>query len=124
MGTLFTYICAELTKDVMSLSDPTIHTTVTIYKEEGALRILTGAIDREKTRNKLVTCIDVLNPANHPPVSLINIVTGRISPASVTVDDFAPSSMFDETGVMRLTKYKSTLNFKLSSQIVDQFFLM
>ncbi len=85
----------------MSLSDPNIHNTVTIHKEEEASRIMTDAIDREKNRNKLVTCIDLLNPANHPPG---NIVTGRISPASVTVDDSAPSSMFDDTGVMCLTK--------------------
>ncbi len=81
--------------------------SVTIRKEEGASRILTDATDREKTRNKLVNCIqciDLLHPANHPPGSLINIVTGWISPVSVTVDDSVPSSMFDKTGVMRLTK--------------------
>ncbi len=56
---------AKLTKDVMSLSDPNVHNTVTIHKEEGASRTLTDAIDREKIRNKLVTRIDLLNPANY-----------------------------------------------------------
>ena len=81
------HICAQLKKDVMSLADNDVQTTVTSHKEEGKSRILNDVTDREKIRNKLVTCIDPLNPGSHPSASLINIVTGRISPASVTVDD-------------------------------------
>ena len=81
------HICAQLKKDVLSLSDPYKQSTVTDHKEEGASRIKTDAGDREKIRNKLVICIDPLNPDSHPPGNLINIVTGRISPASVNVDD-------------------------------------
>ena len=79
--------CAQLKKDVLSLSDSDKQTTVTNHKEEGVSRIQTDASDREKIRNKLVTCIDPLNPASHPQDRLINIVTGRISPASVNVHD-------------------------------------
>lgn len=81
------HLCAQLRKDVMSLSDPDKQTTVTTHKEEGASRIVTDATDREKIRDKLVTCIDPLNADSHPPGSLVNIVTGRISPASVNVDE-------------------------------------
>ena len=42
------HLCAQLRKDVMSLSDPDEQTTVTTHKEEGTSRIQTGAIDREK----------------------------------------------------------------------------
>ncbi len=38
---------AKLTKDVMSLSDPNVHKTATIHKEEGASRTLNDAINRE-----------------------------------------------------------------------------
>ena len=70
--------CAQLKKDVLSLSDSDKQTTVTNHKEEGVSRIQTDAGDREKIQNKLVTCIDPLNPASHPLNRLINIVTGRI----------------------------------------------
>ena len=69
----------------MSLSDPYRQTNVRSHKEEGASRIQTNTIDREKIQNKLITCIDPLNSASHPQDKLINIVTGRISPASVNV---------------------------------------
>ena len=71
----------------MSLSGPDIQTTVSTHTEEGTSRILADATDREKIRNKFVTCIDPLNPASHSLCNLINIVTGYISPASVNVDD-------------------------------------
>ena len=81
------HLCAQLRKDVFSLSDPDKQATVTTHKEEGISRIATDATDRQKIREKLVTCIDPLKPDSHPPGSLVNIVTGRISPASVNVDE-------------------------------------
>jgi len=81
------HICSQLKKDLMSLADYDKQTTAVTHKEEGTARILTDATDREKIRHKLVTFIDALNPASHPSGSLINIVTGRIAPASVNVDD-------------------------------------
>ena len=81
------HTCAQLKKDVMALSDPDIQKTVTVHKEEGSSRIQTDSLNRENIRNKLAICIDPLNPVNHPENSLINIITGRLSPASVNVDD-------------------------------------
>ena len=81
------HICAQLKKDIMSLADDNIQITITTHKEEGSSRIRTDTTDREKIRNKLVTCIDPLHPASHPQDNLINIVTGRISPGLVNVDN-------------------------------------
>lgn len=74
-------------KDVMSLSDPDQQVTVTTHKEEETSRLLTDAADRTKIRDKLATCIDPLNPENHQPDSLVNIVTGSVAPPSVNVDN-------------------------------------
>ncbi len=41
---------SKRTKDVMSLSDPNVHKTATIHKEEGASRTLNDAINREDIR--------------------------------------------------------------------------
>ena len=80
------HLCAQLRRDVMSLSDPGKQTVVTSHKEEGNSRILSDAADREKIKNKLTSCTDPLNPENHKSDSLVNIVTGRIASSSVNVD--------------------------------------
>lgn len=81
------HLCAQLRKDVMSLSDPDEQTTVTTHKEEGPSRIQTDAIDREKIRDKLTTCIDPLNSDSHHPGVLVNIVTGRVASPTVNIDE-------------------------------------
>ena len=48
---------------------------------------MTDLTDRENIRNKLAACIDTLNSTNHPRASPINIVTGKIAPKSVNVDN-------------------------------------
>jgi len=77
------HLCAQLRKNVMSLSDPDEQTTVTTHKEEGPSRIQTDAIDREKIRDKLTTCIDPLNSDSHHAGVLVNIVTGRMASPTV-----------------------------------------
>ena len=84
--TLGLHISTQLRNDVMSMAEGNVQTTVTTYKEEGKSRIQTDATDREKIRNKLVTCIDPLNSETHPS-ELINIVIGRMSPTPVTVNN-------------------------------------
>ena len=71
----------------MSLFDHDVLHTITTHKEESATRIMTDSVDREKIRKKLATCIDPLDPSSHPSGSIVNIVTGMISLASVNVDD-------------------------------------
>lgn len=48
------------------------------HKEEASARIKIDMQDRLALREKLAICIDPLNPSEHPPSSLINIVTGEI----------------------------------------------
>ncbi len=188
--------CAQLRKEVLSLSDPDQQTTVTTHKEEGLSRIQTDAIDREKNRDKLATCIDPLKSDSHDPCALVNIVTGRIASPTVNIDEsvkfgnhlmksyedgwpenfhkplakptvtmaeqkrvkvgdvpvfepsliygrvlclqkvrdinmkdvpsyelaFAPPSMFDKSGEMRITKAKSSLKTKLQVEQSERFF--
>ena len=76
-----------LSLHVMSLSDHDVHHTITTHKEESATRIITDSVDREKTIEKLATCIDPLDPSSHPSGNIVSIVTGMISPALVNVDD-------------------------------------
>ena len=71
----------------MSLSDPDEQTTVTTHKEEGLSRIKADAIDREKIRDKLITCIDPLNSDSHHPGVLVNVVTGRVASPTVNIDE-------------------------------------
>lgn len=71
------------------------HTIVTIQKEESLSRIQSDATDREKIRNKLLTCIDPLNPERHR-LGLINFVTGCKSQDSVNVDISVPTITADE----------------------------
>ena len=59
--------------------------TVTTHKEEGPSRIQTDAIDMEKIRDKLTTCIDPLYPDSHKPGTLLDIVTGRVTSPTVNV---------------------------------------
>ena len=49
-------------------------------------RIQSDGVDREKLKDRLNTCIDPLQPDSHPP-GLINVVTGRLCPDNVNVDD-------------------------------------
>lgn len=81
------HLCAQMRKDVMSLSDPDQQVIVTTHKEEGTSRILTDTADRIKIRDKLATSIDPLNPESHQSDSLVNIVTGRVASPSVNVDN-------------------------------------
>ena len=67
------------------LRENTYHAYVTLLKEEMPARKQADAVDREKLRKRLTTCIDHLQPEYHPN-GLVNIVTGRLSPDVVNVD--------------------------------------
>ena len=56
------------------------------HKEESKTRIKQDSGDRKSLRNRLEICIDPFDPDSHP-IEVINIVTGRIGPSSVTVYD-------------------------------------
>ena len=53
--------------------------------EEVSARKQSDVVDRDKLCKRLTTCIDPLQPVNHPN-RIVNIVTGRLSPDVVNVD--------------------------------------
>ena len=58
---------------------------VTMHKEEGQNRMESDEVLRNKLREKLAICIDLLDSSQHPD-GLVNIVTGRVAPENVNVD--------------------------------------
>ena len=55
---------------------------VMIHKEERSARIKSDAQDGRDILHKLQSCIDPMDPTNHPD-ELVNIVTGRVAPGTV-----------------------------------------
>jgi len=51
-------------------------------EKEKTLRITSNAKDRDKIRDKLLTCIAPLDPRSHP-ADLVNVVTSRVAPETV-----------------------------------------
>ena len=78
------HISSQLINDVFAMAEGEQQTAVISHKEEMPSRKQADCLDREKLRERLVTCIDPLDPHSHP-TNPINIVTGRISPDSVNV---------------------------------------
>jgi hypothetical protein len=56
------------------------------HKEEMPSRVVQDRKDRQALHEKLKLCINPLMPEAHP-LQLVNIVTGRINPKTVKVDD-------------------------------------
>ena len=50
---------------------------ITTHKEESKSRIQADAVDRQKLRTFLNTCINPLDPSPHDPLVLCNIYTGE-----------------------------------------------
>jgi hypothetical protein len=78
------HTCSMIVQDVADMSDDSREKEVTTHKEEKPARVTTDAKDRDKIRDKLLTCIDPLDPASHP-AGFINVVTGRIAPETVNI---------------------------------------
>ena len=55
---------------------------VMIHKDERPARIKLDAQYRRNILHKLESCIDPMDPTNHPD-ELVNIVTGRVAPGTV-----------------------------------------
>ncbi|XP_078661436.1 uncharacterized protein LOC144905583 [Branchiostoma floridae x Branchiostoma belcheri] len=78
--------CSMIVQDIADMSDDSGEKEVTSHKEEKPSRITSDAKDRDKIRDKLLTCIDPLDPTGHP-AGLINVVTGQIAPETVNAHD-------------------------------------
>ena len=75
------YAC-QIVHDLTDLSEGHTVTDATTHKDEKPSRIRSAEEDRERIREQLQSCIDPLDPADHPD-RVINIVTGRIGPEKV-----------------------------------------
>ena len=73
-------------KDLDDIRDSTEFLTVTTHKEEASPGIDSDSVDRHNLREKLDSCIDPLKPEEHT-AGILNIVSGRIGPDSVKVDN-------------------------------------
>ena len=63
-------------------------TRVQLYhKEEAKARIQADANDRVGLRRKLDSCIDLIDSKAHPEGSIVNIVSRKLAPASVNVEN-------------------------------------
>lgn len=95
------HTCSRLLKDVADMRDvssESIH--ISTHKEEAKARIQSDASDRLNIRQMLDNCVDPLNPEEHPD-GILNIVSGRIGPDSVNVDNAV------NTGKKQMVEYES-----------------
>ena len=71
------HLCSQIVKDVSEMKDESRKVSVTVHKKEMPARKQSDAADREKLRERLTTCIDPLNPDDHPN-HLVNVVSGKL----------------------------------------------
>ena len=109
------HICSQLVQDITEMRETHRQTKVTEHKEEMPSRIRSDGVDREKLKDRLNTCIDPLQPDSHPP-GLINVVTGRLCPDNVNVDDSV------NIGTKQMNEYElhwpESFNKPLTKQVV------
>ena len=91
-----------MVNDIEALSEVPTEVDVTSHKEERMVRIRADAVDREQIREMLLSCIDPLDPTDHPRSRVVNIVTGRIGPDEVN----APKAV--EIGTSQMHHYEES----------------
>ena len=82
------HICCKIESDMGEMEEEeTGATRVQLYhKEEAKARIQADAKDRAGLRRKLDSCIDLMDSKEYPEGSIVNIVSGKLAPASVNVE--------------------------------------
>ena len=88
----------------------------TSHKEERTARIRADATDRERIREMLQSCIDPLDPTDHPRSRVVSIVTCRIGPDEVN----APKAVEIGTSQMHHNEesWPTGFNATLSNKVV------
>ena len=83
------HICCKIESDMGEMEEQeTGATRVQLYhKEETKARIQAEAKDRAVLRRKLDYCIDPMDSKEHPEGSIVNIVSGKLAPASVNLEN-------------------------------------
>ena len=110
---LHTTSLVESDIDEMRLEQGTREATT--HKEEMPGRIASDANDRGNIQQKLEMCIDPLKNDNHPD-GIVNIVTGRIVPDAVNVDNYV--AMGKEQMKQFETGWPKTFYEPLSNKVV------
>ena len=73
------HTCSQFVQDVADITDGYKQSEVMIHKEEKLSCICSNSQDQQNIQDKMKTCIDPLDPADHPN-GLVNILTGRVVP--------------------------------------------
>ena len=81
------HISGQIETDLLSMEEGDIDKIQMFHQEESKGRIQSDAKDRLDLRVKLETCIHPLNADEHPDDGIINIVSGKIAPIKVNVDN-------------------------------------
>ena len=74
---------SQLINDIATVIEKNAKGPKTVLKEESGSRIKHDTHDRLKLREKLVTCVDPLDPGSHPNGELMRVVTRKQSPSCV-----------------------------------------
>ena len=80
------HLCRKLESSLSEMVDGDGGNVKIIHKEETQARISSDGKDREGIRHKLELSINPLDPESHPE-GLVNIVSGRVGPATANVQD-------------------------------------
>ena len=70
------HTCSMIVQDIADMSDDIGEREVMSHKEEKPSRITSDAKDRDKIREKLLTCIDPLDPTGHPAGLINSLLVG------------------------------------------------
>ena len=83
------HICCKIESDMgeMEEEEPGATRVQLYHKEEAKARIQADAKDKAGLRRKLDYCIDPMDSKEHPEGSIVNIVSGKLAPASVNVEN-------------------------------------
>ena len=83
------HICCKIESDMGEMEEEeTGATRVQLYhKKEAKATIQADAKDRAGLRRKLDYCIDPMDSKEHPEGSIVNIVSGKLAPASINVEN-------------------------------------
>ena len=81
------HTCSQMINDLGDMCETQISSDVTRHKEERPARIRSDAVDRNRIREMLQSCIDPLDPTDQPNNLVVNIVSGRIGPENVSAQD-------------------------------------
>ena len=87
-------------------------------EEERPARIKSDAQDTRNILHKLQSCIDPMDPTNHPD-ELVNIVTGRVSPGTVNAGLSVQIGTAQQKVVLTVTENKIQLLDIICQQLVE-----